>query len=600
MTKLNSSPIAGRKNDFSPEFLGERFERHRKTAVRTVGWIAACSPVATAGAAFLVGNAMFWPVLLGSVIVSALALGGMRLPGKAARIAVALALTAQVALLTAALRDHVLQPDMHMVFFLALTAIATYASRHALIAAVGLIAVHHLVGAFLFPELVFLSRDLSFNLMRSGLHAFFVVLAAGNLTFAVYVRLAQTASAQRHAKKLQTAMEEAQMSLQAAQEQKIAAEAARKEADEAVVRAAAARAEAEQALEEAQANARAVHQAQEQSVAMKERHNREVEEMLTLIRTKLRGLAQGDLRVRIEEDLPEDYRELGSVFNSALDSLETTMANVLVEVAGIESYSEEICNSSADLARRTERQAGTLTEIATSLHQLTTLIGGIAEDTDAARSRAEETRVQAESGMEIMTRTVTAIDGIEASASEIGKIISVIETIAFQTNLLALNAGVEAARAGEAGRGFAVVATEVRALAQRSSDAASEIDNLIKASVAQISDGVRLVKETGTALNEIQNSVNSIAGGMQTVAHATGEQSQGLGNVNDAISSLDSETQQFASRFEETTAANTVLSTNTRRLRELISTFRVNDRKSAPRQRPTGDRGMGMPRSATV
>ncbi|GGE26902.1 hypothetical protein GCM10011360_14060 [Primorskyibacter flagellatus] len=574
---MSSDPTPAKRPrpDFSPEALGPSFERHRKKALRIVALITMASPVVTVSAAWLAGSGMVVPVLIVSLVMSALAYSGLMVPNRTGRIIVSTALIGQVMALTAALRGHPMQADMHMVFFAALPVIATLTSRFALVVAVGVIALHHLSATVLAPELVYLTTDLWFNLGRTAVHAVVVVLAAANLLQVVYVRLHQTSSAQRRARELQAAMEEAKTALQTAEAKTRDAEEARSRADQALADAAAARTASDAAREEAERNSESARRAEAETAAMRESHAREVEEILVLISAKLSLLASGDLRVRISEDLPENYRRLGNVFNEAVDSLEKTMRDVLAEAASIRTHSDEIASTSDNLSRRIETQSSTLTQIASSLQQLTSLITGVAEDTNGARSQAEGTRNQAESGMQIMSRTVTAMDAIETSSSEIRKIISVIENIAFQTNLLALNAGVEAARAGEAGRGFAVVATEVRALAQRSSDAASEIDGLINTSVSQITDGVRLVKETGTALDRIQKSVNEIAERMETVASATTEQSNGLQGVHGSVSDLDSVTQEFASRFEETTAANTVLSENARRLGELVGQFKV-------------------------
>jgi len=586
-----------RRRDFSAAALGPRFEAHRRVALKINAYCTLASPLINSGAAWIGDRSLFWFILTASIAVTGLAMLGLRLPDRKGRIVVAIALISQVILLTAAMRGHPMQPDMHMVFYSVLAGIATFASRSALLAGAGLIALHHLSATFFAPQFVFGTQDLGVNLARTGVHALVVIMATGSLMQIVLVRLAQTAAAQRHAARLETAMAEAQAALQQAEMQRQEAQAARAQADQAVQEAAEARQKAEDALAEAEARSAEARQAQAETTRMQANHARSVEQVLDLISGKLADLASGDLRVRISEGLPEDYRRLGNVFNAAVDSLELAMRDVMAEAESIQLHSRDISNTSDTLVRRIEHQSGTLTEIAASLQQLTGLIKDVAGDTKGARSQAEETREQAESGTRIMGRTVSAMDAIETSSSEIRKIIEVIENIAFQTNLLALNAGVEAARAGEAGRGFAVVATEVRALAQRSSDAAREIDGLINTSVSQISDGVRLVKETGSALDRIRLSVNDIAERMETVASATGEQSTGLVGVHDSVAELDSVTQEFASRFEETTAANAVLSQNARRLGELVGQFRVSEGSARPLA-PVGSRTKAGPTKA--
>jgi methyl-accepting chemotaxis protein len=174
------------------------------------------------------------------------------------------------------------------------------------------------------------------------------------------------------------------------------------------------------------------------------------------------------------------------------------------------------------------------------------------------------------------------MDGIESSSKQIANIIGVIDEIAFQTNLLALNAGVEAARAGDAGRGFAVVATEVRALAQRSADAAKEIKTLISASTQQVDTGVRLVSETGQALGRIVTQVSQLNGLVTELAASAKEQSTGLGEVNAAVNQMDQVTQQNAAMVEQATAASHSLEGEAEELARLVGQFRIGEGVSAP------------------
>ncbi|MBT9383201.1 methyl-accepting chemotaxis protein [Pseudooceanicola sp. CBS1P-1] len=251
------------------------------------------------------------------------------------------------------------------------------------------------------------------------------------------------------------------------------------------------------------------------------------------------------------------------------------MTVVQAEVVSIRNQSREIRDAAEDLGRRTEKQVATLSDAAATLQQLTTLIEEIARDTAAARTATEDSRNQAGSGNQLMETTVSAMDQIEGSSSEIRKIITVIDDIAFQTNLLALNAGVEAARAGEAGRGFAVVANEVRALAQRSSNAAKEIDGLINTSASHVHRGVDLVKTTGTALSGIRTAVERTVERMQAVSEATADQSRGLREVSTAITELEAFTQSNAAIFEETLSSNAVLSETANTLAARVGEFRI-------------------------
>ena len=179
-----------------------------------------------------------------------------------------------------------------------------------------------------------------------------------------------------------------------------------------------------------------------------------------------------------------------------------------------------------------------------------------AEVANEARNTVTAAKTDAENSGVVVRDTVQAMDGIETSSKQISNIIGVIDEIAFQTNLLALNAGVEAARAGDAGRGFAVVATEVRALAQRSADAAKEIKALISASGQQVSTGVKLVSETGQALERIVSQVGQLNGLVTELAASAKEQATGLSEVNTAVNQMDHVTQQNAAMVEQSTAAS--------------------------------------------
>jgi methyl-accepting chemotaxis protein len=192
------------------------------------------------------------------------------------------------------------------------------------------------------------------------------------------------------------------------------------------------------------------------------------------------------------------------------------------------------------------------------------------------------------------------MDGIESSSKQIANIIGVIDEIAFQTNLLALNAGVEAARAGDAGRGFAVVATEVRALAQRSADAAKEIKALISASGQQVGTGVKLVSETGQALGRIVTQVTQLNGLVAELAASAKEQATGLGEVNAAVNQMDQVTQQNAAMVEEATAASHGLSGEAQELARLVGQFRIGESAAAPVLKRAAPKTPPKPRVVTT
>ncbi|HMO43512.1 MAG TPA: methyl-accepting chemotaxis protein, partial [Phenylobacterium sp.] len=215
---------------------------------------------------------------------------------------------------------------------------------------------------------------------------------------------------------------------------------------------------------------------------------------------------------------------------------------------------EEITSASQDLSRRTEQQAASLTETVGTVGQIVSAVRQSADNARLAAEAASTARADAERSGEIMGQAIAAMQRIESSSTQIGQIIGVIDEIAFQTNLLALNAGVEAARAGDAGKGFAVVAQEVRALAQRSAEAAKEIKGLIAGSSSEVEHGARLVKDTGSALHSIVDRVGHIDGLIADIAAAARDQSENLTQVNAMVGQMDQTTQHNAAMAEESNA----------------------------------------------
>jgi methyl-accepting chemotaxis protein len=289
----------------------------------------------------------------------------------------------------------------------------------------------------------------------------------------------------------------------------------------------------------------------------------------------LKKLSDGDLESDLTHSFPPDYEELRANFNLAVSSLRVAVGAVTQNVESIRSETSEITTAADDLSRRTERQAATLEQTAAALDELTSSVRSAAEGADAASRMSADAKSNAQQGGDVASRAVQAMDEIKTSSQQISKITSVIDDIAFQTNLLALNAGVEAARAGEAGRGFAVVATEVRALAQRSSDAAREINTLISNSADQVQQGVDLVDRTGSALSAIVSSVSEISERVADIASSAREQSAGLNEINVAVNELDHVTQQNAAMFEETTAASHALTAEADALAKAVAKFHI-------------------------
>lgn len=294
---------------------------------------------------------------------------------------------------------------------------------------------------------------------------------------------------------------------------------------------------------------------------------------VTQIADALQKLASGDLDCKIASTFSGTFEPMRSNFNETVDQLSSALGAVSRSASVIEMGAKEIAQASNDLSRRTEQQAAALEETAAALDEITVNVANASKRADEARSATEEASRSARHSAQVVTQAIGAMDKIEQSSKEISNIISVIDEIAFQTNLLALNAGVEAARAGEAGKGFAVVAQEVRELAQRSAKAAKEINQLIKSSSDEVKTGVKLVADTGVALEGIQNNVASVNEHMTAIAGAAKEQAIGLSEVNSAVNQLDQVTQQNAAMVEESTAASNALLNETEGLRQSLSRF---------------------------
>jgi methyl-accepting chemotaxis protein len=305
---------------------------------------------------------------------------------------------------------------------------------------------------------------------------------------------------------------------------------------------------------------------------------RDAETVATAIRALSDGLnrlAKGDLTARLDQGFSGEHVQVRDDFNAAVDKLSETLRAVVTSTSAISSGTREISTASDDLSHRTEQQAASLEETAAALEQITTTVKKSAEGAKHAADVVSNADQDAKKGAVIVKQAVEAMDAIAKSSGQIGQIIGVIDEIAFQTNLLALNAGVEAARAGDAGKGFAVVASEVRALAQRSAEAAKEIKGLISASTTQVDAGVNLVAESGKALERIITQVSEINRVVADIAAGAHEQATGLQQVNVAISQMDQSTQQNATMVEESTAASHSLTQETTELASLVERFRV-------------------------
>ncbi|MDD4910778.1 MAG: methyl-accepting chemotaxis protein [Sideroxydans sp.] len=299
------------------------------------------------------------------------------------------------------------------------------------------------------------------------------------------------------------------------------------------------------------------------------------EEGLSEVVRVLGALSQGDLTQTISNHYNGTFGQLKDDANATVAQLTDTIGRIKEAADTINTASKEISSGNTDLSQRTEEQASSLEETAASMEELTSTVKQNAENARQANQLALGASDVAIKGGDVVGQVVHTMASISDSSKKIVDIISVIDGIAFQTNILALNAAVEAARAGEQGRGFAVVASEVRNLAQRSAAAAKEIKTLIGDSVDKVTEGTALVDKAGKTMEEIVNAVKRVTDIMGEISAASNEQSQGIEQVNTAITQMDDVTQQNAALVEQAAAAAESMEEQARELATQMSTFKL-------------------------
>ena len=289
-------------------------------------------------------------------------------------------------------------------------------------------------------------------------------------------------------------------------------------------------------------------------------------------------IAAGDLSQAIQAPQTSGPPTQGSVLG-AMTLMQARLSEVIGQIAcasnSVASASAQIAIGNQDLSERTESQSANVQQTAATMDKMTDAVRGTVKVVHEASSLTLGVSAAAERSATAVGQVVSTMQGIQQASQRIGEITSVIDGIAFQTNILALNAAVEAARAGEQGRGFAVVASEVRCLAQRATQAAKEISQLIAESGEKVAHGYTQVQEAGDSMAGLAGQIQTVSGLIQGLSSSSSHQSKGIGEVNLAITELDRHTQNNAALVEESSAAAAGLSEQAQRLRETVAFFRL-------------------------
>jgi methyl-accepting chemotaxis protein len=321
---------------------------------------------------------------------------------------------------------------------------------------------------------------------------------------------------------------------------------------------------------------------------MDEERTRNAQQQTAMVGALALGLArlsEGDLTTSLGGGFTAASAQIRDDFNAAIVRLRDAISSIVAATREVAGAAGEISGSTTDLAQRTEEQAASLEQTSAAMEQISAAARKNAENAAYANQSARGACEIAERSGQVVGRTVDAMAKIETSSRKIADIIGVIDEIARQTNLLALNAAIEAARAGEAGRGFVVVASEVRSLAQRSSQAAKDIKDLITNSTGEVHEGVDLVNQAGNALTEIIASIQEVATVIGEIASASSEQSGGIAQVNKALSQMDEITQQNSALVEQSAAAAKMLETQAAAMNAQAGMFRIGASNAGPASR---------------
>ncbi|CAN8141443.1 methyl-accepting chemotaxis protein [uncultured Thiomicrorhabdus sp.] len=309
-----------------------------------------------------------------------------------------------------------------------------------------------------------------------------------------------------------------------------------------------------------------------------------LEKALAEITKVVTGQASGDLTQRINGEYRGELEELKLAVNQSIERLASTVNQAIHTSGTVTNEAISLSTDASDLSSRVQQQAAALEETSATMEEMNSAVQNNTENAHQAAQVFEQVHGNATQAGQVMEKTIEAMGSIQDSSHEIAEIVTLIDSIAFQTNLLALNAAVEAARAGEHGRGFAVVAGEVRALAQKSADAAKDIKQLIDSSVARIDQGTKLASETGKVIHEITLSIDSANDMIHQINNASAEQAEGVNQVYQAISDIDAATQQNSALVDRTSAAARTMSEEAQNLQDNMSFFKTGAKVSTPKR----------------
>lgn len=517
----------------------------------------------------------FWPAII-ALGATAVAYWSVRAEHPQYRLVVGQAAVAQPIALLVAMSGSGWQMDVHMLFFVALSALVGLVDIRAIAVAAITTVLHHLTLGIFLPQLVFPTVDFIENVERVLFHGAIVGLQVVVLAWAVRIRISLTRQVQR-------ALTEAKAATVRAEESGMLAETAQAAAEIEMIRAQEAQNHAETLLtqlkDEQAAREQSDAAARTTEVRAAEAQKKVLDDqsrVVTALRDGLSRVAQGDLATPIPDPFPDAYEVLRSDYNAAIQNLASALTDVAANTGTLMEQVAGVSASANDLSERTDKQVSSLEATGVAIENLHQTVQASTDNARATATAATAVKTDAVAGGDVVRRVIAAMSDIEASSQEIAKINAVMDGIAFQTNLLALNAGVEAARAGEAGRGFSVVASEVRALSQRATEAARGINELTERSGRQVQDGVALVGQAGQALDGIVDSIANMTAAVERIAQAAENQSDGLRAVNDTVNDLDVVAQSNATMFEETTAACHALTAGMEHIADRLRGFQLN------------------------